>query len=339
MDLVTDLVTPAELTGYARAAQADRPENQPSLAQHLPDQFINDLNFRFSRGGGALTEVATYRAYDAESPLGSREGFSTVTGQLPPLSRKMRLSEYDSLVLRNATAEQRDLLLRDAVRLTRQIDARLEVARGDALVNGSVTIAENGVQASVNFGRRGDHSVTAAILWSDVTGTTPGTDVSAPIDDLLAWQEAYTSHNGMAPGVILTSNRVRSALQRHPQIKAEVSPNATSKSVSINDLNGFLNAYGLPSIETYDVQFSTGRVIADNKLLFLPGVAADLGATLWGTTLESQEADYGIAEGGSPGIVVAAWKTRDPIALWTHAAAIGLPILGNPDLSFVATVL
>lgn len=333
-DLVVDLVTPAELTGYARAAQADRPENQPSLANYLPDQFINDLSFRFSRGGGALRDVATYRAFDAESPLGRREGFSTVQGSLPPISRKMRLSEYDQLVLRNATDEQRNLLLRDAERLTREVEARLEVARGDALVNGSVTISENGVEAGVDFGRSTDVEFAPTTAWTD--GTTPG---GTPIDDLLAWQEAYVNKNGQAPGRLVMATRVRSFLQRHPQVLAEIrGDSAAVSTVGLNDLNGLLQAYGLPAIDTYDVQFSgVGRVVPNNVILMLPGNAADLGSTLWGATLESQDERYGITE--APGIVASAWKTQDPIGLWTHVAAIGLPILGQPDLAGIATVL
>lgn len=327
MDLVNDIVTPAELTGYAREALADRPVNQPSLASVLPDQTINDLQYRFTQGGGALRDVATYRSFDAEAPLGRREGFSEVRGSLPPISRKMRLSEYDQLVLRNATAEQRNLLLRDAERLTKEIDARLEVARGDALVNGKVTINENGVQASVDFGRSASHTVTVASAdrWTAADST--------PIEDLLTWQQVYTETNGVAPGRIQTSNRVLQVLLQNAEIKANVNPNGTVAYVTVDGLNGLLQAFGLPAIETYDVQFNgAGRVIPQDSLLFLPTNGSDLGATLWGTTLESQDPDYGLA--GSPGIVTAAWKTKDPIGLWTHAAAIALPVLGNPDLSF-----
>lgn len=337
MDLVRDLITPAELTGYARAALADLPINQPSLARFLPDQNVDGLQYAFSQGGGALRDVATFRAFDAETPLGRREGFSEVRGQLPPLGRKIRLSEYDQLTLRNATAEQRRLLLRDAERLVREIDARLEVARGDALVNGSVTIAENGVQATVDFGRLSSHnyaSNTAPVLWSTTATATP-------IVDLMGWRDKYVATNGFNPGRIVTSTRVLNALLRTDDVRKSINPNATTMYVTVAQVNGLLQAFGLPAIETYDAQFSIGgvgtRVIPDDKLLFLPPANADLGATLWGTTLESQEAEYGLD--GSPGIVVGAWKTRDPIGLWTHAAAIALPILGNPNLSLVADVL
>ena len=40
-----------------------------------------------------------------------------------------------------------------------------------------------------------------------------------------------------------------------------------------------------------------------------------------------------------PGLVVGAWKTKDPIAVWVHATAIAEPVLVNPVASMVATVL
>jgi hypothetical protein len=57
-----------------------------------------------------------------------------------------------------------------------------------------------------------------------------------------------------------------------------------------------------------------------------------------GLTLEAQEPDYQLAAAEQPGVVVGNFRTTDPIALWTHAAAIGLPIMANPDLTFVADV-
>ena len=64
----------------------------------------------------------------------------------------------------------------------------------------------------------------------------------------------------------------------------------------------------------------------------------DLGATLYGTTAESMEPGYNLA-GDEPGVVAGAYKSADPVAVWTKAAAIGLPVLANPDLTFGVKVL
>lgn len=338
MELITEFATPAELTGYARESLADREENRFSLSRWLPNQTINDLEYRFSRGPSELTQAASFRAYDAETPIGNRPGVSRVTGELPPIGEKMRLTEYQQLRMRNLPGEITNLVFRDAERLARKIGARMELARGDALVNGSVTISENGVQATVDFGRSPTHEVTAAVAWTDLAASTP-------LDDMLAWAEVYNTTNGEMPGTILTSRRIVTLLMRNDQLRGQAAGATTGVSLlTLDQVNAVFASFGLPAFTTYDAQLvdpsgAARRVIPDDRLLFLPAQGdSDMGATLMGLTLEAQEPGYQIAPGDQPGIVVGNWRTKDPIALWTHASAIGLPIMANPDLSLIADV-
>jgi hypothetical protein len=344
MLLNTEYVLPTELTGYARAALADFPVNQFALAQWLPNRTIDDLLYRFTRGGEGLTEAATFRAYDTESPIGKRPGVTRITGELPPISRKIRLGEYDRLRQRQATPAIRNAILDDTTRMVRAIAARLEMARGEALYTGKITLNENGVIATVDFGRKAGHTVTAATLWSDLTN-------SKPITDLMSWRDTYVATNGQDPGAILTSRRVASLLLQNAQIKNVAYPsNSPASLVTQSTVTAVLEAFGLPPIHIYDAQVSvsgTGtRVIPDDRVMLLPAPTGssdpggtDLGATLLGVTAESMEPDFGLDnESDQPGIVAGAYSTKDPVAVWTKAACIGLPVLANPDLTFCADV-
>lgn len=337
---IFDLITPAELTGYARAALADRAENRRLLSAWLPPRQVGDLVYRFNRGGGGLARAAAFRAYDAEPRFGAREGITRVTGELPPIGEQYVLGEYDSLRLRNATQEIRDLLLRDAARIAVAIDTRFEFARADALVNGKVTLEENGVIAEVDFGRSTSHSVTpAGALWSDHV-------TSVPLDDIQAWRDTYVL-TGEQPGAILMSTTVRNHLLRNAQVQGQVYPLASSApQVTSTQLNQVMSDLELPPITVWDAQAvdpagTSRRFIPVDRVLMLPAPGdASMGATLWGTTAESQEPGYGIGEADHPGMVVAAFKqSMTPIRVYTIGAALGLPILANPDLSLVADVL
>lgn len=335
---IYDLITPAELTGYARAALADRPENALQLSAILPHRQVNDLNYRFSRGGGGLAAAASFRAYDAEPKFGKREGLSRVSGELPAIGQQYVLGEYDQLRLRNANEEIRNLLLRDAARIARSIDTRFEFARAQALVEGKVTLNEDGVMAEVDFGRSAAHSVSPLTAWTNLAAATP-------IDDLQAWRDVYVDTNGQAPGQIMTSTRVRSLLVRNAQVRSMVLPvGSTVTQIRQTDLDAVLADFGLPPIRVFDARAIdqagvSRRVIPDDKLLYLPADGVELGATLWGTTLEAQEPQYGIAPADHPGVVVGAFKqSTTPIRVYTIGAAIGIPILADPDLSFVADV-
>ena len=53
-----DQIDPAQLTGYAREALADREQNAFTLSRWLPSRQVDDLLYRFTRGGTGLVEAA-----------------------------------------------------------------------------------------------------------------------------------------------------------------------------------------------------------------------------------------------------------------------------------------
>jgi len=333
---IWDAIDPAELTGYVRAALADQDRNRFALSRFLPSRPVSDLHYRFNAGGTGLAEAATFRTFDAESPIGSRPNTVRVMGELPPISRKVRLGEYDSLRLRNADDEIRDAVFNDAARMATSIAARMELARGEAISTGKLMLAENGVVATVDFDRAAGHTVSAGTSWATVA-------TADPIQDLLTWQDTYIASNGEAPGAIITSRRVRGLLARNDKVKALAATVAGAPAI-VSDMavDQVLAAYGLPPIVTYDVQVNVAgvatRPIADDKVVFVPADSSDLGATLYGITAESQEPGYNLT-GSEPGVVAGAYTSDDPVSKWTKAAAIALPVLANPDLTFTADVI
>jgi hypothetical protein len=343
--LNSEYAPPAMLTGMIRAALFDLSINQYTLSRWLPNVSLNDTTFRFTKGGQGLAEAAVFRSYDAESRIGRRETVSQVMGELPPISEKMVLNEWDQLRMRSlADGALLPFIARDAERLARNIGARFEVARGDAIFNGSITINENGVQQTVSFGRSGSHSVVASVLWTDYANATP-------LDDLESWIQTYIDTNGFPPASILMPRAQFANFRRCDQVRNQVFPLASSApTVSADQARTVIDSLDFPSVEIYDAQVRTGdsgtvtRITPVDKIALMPPAgsgsptATDLGATFLGTTVEAMDADYGLAPGDQPGIVAANYKSTDPRRLWTHAVAIGLPVLTNPDLTFVAEV-
>lgn len=342
---VFSLISPAELTFGARTALRDRAENQRLLTAWLGHRPVNDLVYEFNKGSTAgLAEAANFRAWDAEPLFGRRDGFSKVQGELPPIGLQYVLGEYDRLRLRSANEEIVNLLMRDAARIAQQIDTRFEFARAEALVTGKVTLNDNDgrVKGEVDFGRSSSMSVAPSTLWSNLAASTP-------IDDWQSWRDAYVDLNGRAPETVLTSTKVRNYLLRNQQIIGLVFPTALEANrpgqIRSSDLDAILSDFDLPAIQTWDARAidQTGtsrRFIDDDKFLMLPAAGTDdFGGTLWGVTAESQEPEYGLGAGDHPGLVVGAFKqSPTPVRVFTVGAAIGLPILANPDWSMVADV-
>ncbi|MEV0608121.1 major capsid protein [Polymorphospora rubra] len=345
MLIISDYIEPAELTGYVRAALADRQVNQPGLARWLPNRVVDDLVYRFTKGGNGLTEAATYRAWDTPAPVSKRPGFTRTEGELPPISRSLRLDEYTRLRTRtNADQAIRNAILNDADRLVREILMRFEIARGQALVEAQVVINENGVQGSVVFGRDSSMSVAPATLWTDATNADP-------FVNLRTWNDAYEDRNGESPGALLMSSRGVGLMLAAEKVRVRAgSLLGTPSDITRAQLNQMLEDRELPPIYTYNVRYkaangSAARVIPDDKVLLLPAPVApddwegtDLGATLFGTTAEALEPNYELADSDAPGLVAGSYRTQNPVAVWTLASAVGLPVEANPDLAMVADV-
>lgn len=344
-ELWSDLIFPAELTGYARESLADYEQRLGTLARWLPHRFVDDIVARFMFGRTGLLPVASFRGYDAETPIGTLQGLKRMTIELPPIGQKNRLGEYDQLRQRdgnmfNTVALNSVLRMTDS--LVRSVSDRLEWERGRALEDGELNITDNGFIQQGSWGRSPTHDV--ATDWSN-----PAT--ASPLDDVDRWRTLYLNDTGQQPGSLVISTRIFANLMRTAEFRALASTLIGEPAIVTRDaVNNAMASFGLPGFTVYDRQLNVGgtvqRVLSDNKVFMLPEAVdpnadgdTQLGATMWGRTLEAEEPDYGIEAAEQPGIVAATWKTRDPIGVWVHCNAIGLPVIANADLSLVATVL
>src|SRR5690606_9897113 len=205
MALIYDLADPQELQGFVRAIQNEQEQNRFVLSQFLPNDNIDDIEYRVVRGTLQDQDAALIRAWDTESPIGSRQGVSRIMGELPPISKKIRLGEEERLrrraLERNDNSGLVDAIYNDAANMARAVAARIEMLRGEALYSGQININENGVVQTVDFGRDASHEEAPAILWSD-------TATSVPVSDENAWMETYNDTNSTLPGVALASTRI-----------------------------------------------------------------------------------------------------------------------------------
>jgi hypothetical protein len=356
--MITDLVDPQELIGYARSAQLEEERNRLTLSNYLPNDTTpdGDIEFRVTRGAFRDQDAATVRAWDTEAPIAARQGVGKIMGELLPVSRKIPLGEEERLRKRglergltgSANAALVDAIYNDAENMAKAVANRFELFRGEVLVTGKVTLNENGVAPPVvDFGRKAGHTVVllTTTRWSDYGGTAPAYN-SDPIGNMRTWVQAYIDANGVAPGFALTSTRVISTLMQHPAIRSLVAgPGGMSSIVTVDTVNAALQAFGLPALVPYDtvvrVAGTQTRPIADDKVILMPPVNERAGATLFGTTAEAIDLAEArlISQDQCPGMVVVPMKESDPVRTWTLATAVGFPVLTNPDLTFAAQVL
>ena len=349
--LVYDLADPRELVGEARGTLWGLDASQFTLARFLPRQEDATLEYRVTRETGGGLEAATYRAFDTESAIGRRPGVVRVRGELPPVSKKIPLTEYERLALEalgnsgNGAAAMVRAHYNDARRMATNVAARIELARGQALYDGKVTMNERGINLAVDFALPAEHRVAPAVLWSNTAD-------AVPVDDMLLWLDTYLpSNNGRRPGLALTSTRVMQYLLRNEQFQRLARGEVTGDLLTNEGLRSVLAAFGLPPIEVYDQQITnhagvTARVIPDDRFIWLPepggaaGSDAVVGETLFGVTAEALElAGEGyLTPSEVPGIVAVQHRTTSPVTRWTEAVAIALPVLRQPQRILTADV-
>lgn len=335
MQIITDYIEPAELTGFVRAdlERFHLNEDRNFLLPWFPIETVDDVEYDFSTGGDLESNVVRYRAYGAESPLGDRPGFGTARATLPPLSEKIPLTEYENLRRRSSPEPAiRNVAERDAQRQGRGIARRLEQARGQALREGKVTIEENGLITEIDFGRDAAHTTTAGVPW----GTSATAD---PIANLLAWQ-ATLEGKGYVMGAWLAERPVvRAAVRAAKVINAVRGSAAASTQVSLEEFNALLQSEGLPPVTVVTANVGGTSTIGAKNIIALP--AEPVGATVFGTTAEALEDvyDLDLDNGEGPGVVSGQYKTEDPVTLWTKTGAVAAPAMSTPDATLCAQVL
>lgn len=333
-----DLADPAVLTEYVR--ELPQPA-EIGLNRYLPDRVIDDVEALIDEVQ-RTNRAAKFRAFDAETPVGKRDSIVRKKVGLPPLGQKTVVGEWERLQLerlqgRNDSALKRTIY--DDVEVNaRAVRIRMELARGDVLADGKVTITENGlVGLEADYGLPVGHSVTAATTWATASVDIP--------TELGGWLDTYADAGGMA-GRLVASRTVARYMLSNDKFRQLAAVNGyVPSTLSLGQLNSVLESYGWPPVEVYNSSFDvdgvTTRAIAVDKLLILPENPSDLGYTAWGITAEALELVEAnrLSFEDAPGLVATVMKESDPVAVWTKVGAVGMPVLTNPRRLMVADVV
>jgi hypothetical protein len=291
--------------------------------------------------------AAKFRTWDGNYWVAPRDSGSEKRVRMLPLGGQLGVGEYERRQIEMArfggTIQNVlvDAIYNDLENLTRYAQNRVELAWGDVLSDGVLTINENGVQQQLDYGIPGSQLVTASTLWS----TTASSD---PLTDLLAWYDVYVATNGTGPGRFLCSLTTVRQLQVNTNLIAAIKGTQTGAThVTLGEISALFNSYGLPAISMdsvynsfFDVDGSTTRPIAANKFLFLPEDLSTLGFTAWGTPTTVMELNANNVQvqsaAGLIGILVR--EEQPPFQKRTFVDGVVLPVLADPRKILVATI-
>lgn len=291
--------------------------------------------------------AAKFRNWDGAPWVSARDSGSERRVKMLPLGGQLSQGEYERRQTEFAnmggtfTQKLVTAVYNDLENLTNEVFNRLELAWGDALIDGAINIAENGVSQDVDFGIPDEHIVAPGTLWSDTTNATP-------LTNLVAWSDVYEVTNGEGSlGRFVTSKQVMRLVQRNKEVIDAVHGSTAGRTrVTLAELNDLMESEGLPSFGTpynsnFDVDGVSTRVIPNNRLLFMPENFAEVGFTAWGTPTTSMELQSRNVQletaAGIIGVIVR--EDGIPFRKFSYVDAVALPIIAQPKKLLVSTVL
>ena len=219
--------------------------------------------------------------------------------------------------------------------LVESIRARVELMRMELTATGKITLNENGLKATIDFGVPKENKATG-INWDS-------TD-SNPIIDLLKWKDKLDS----APGRILTSTTILAKILANKNVVNALFGKDSMRIATVGELNNYLEQLQLPKIYTYDQKYrkleangkyTKNRYFPENALVMMP--SEPLGETLYGPTAEEirlqRDPSIDIRQVGNI-LAMVYEESKDPVGTWEKAVATALPALNCADELFQATI-
>ena len=328
--------------------QVTRPDDPADLlfTDEKTDNLVAEWNNIASEY--QIPMMAQFHGFDTESQTTFRVPVDAKNIEKGLIKVKINQSERLRTLLRsgvNGDETLYDYVINDGVRLAEQVVTRSKVAKNELLATGKVSIKENNLNLTVDYGVPADNK--AFEIEFGASGDVPA-QIQAVID--------AASAKGVIITGMFTSRQVIGKLRSNGDIQTAINGNVGAGAlvrraaleeylaeefgitqVIENDLtygaSATIGANGRPSVKT-------ARYYPQNKITFFatnPG--GRLGVGLWG---DSPEADVAqlldvSTSGVSPYVYITQWAENDPAVLWTKASALFMPVLYNPDSLFIAT--
>ena len=335
MGSILELFTQKEVLNYLK----DRKYPAMMGEELYPEVKKQSLEFDMLTNSSKTPVIASVHGFDTESEIGQREAQKKAI-ELALIKRKMQLKEKEIIALESPRNEaEKQYLMQDVYNdidtLVESIRARVELMRMELTATGKITLNENGLKATIDFGVPKENKATG-INWDSAD--------SNPIIDLLKWKDKLDS----APGRILTSTTILAKILANKNVVNALFGKDSMRIATVGELNNYLEQLQLPKIYTYDQKYrkleanekyTKNRYFPENALVMMP--SEPLGETLYGPTAEEirlqRDPSIDIRQVGNI-LAMVYEESKDPVGTWEKAVATALPALNCADELFQATI-
>ena len=292
--------------------------------------------------------MAQFHGFDTEAKTTFRVPVDRHNIEKGLIKVKINQSERMRTLLRSGVQNDDlyDYIIRDGVRLSDQVVTRSKVAKNELLATGKVTIKENNLNLTVDYGVPNANTSMTLDLSSSA-------DIISQIQTIV--------DNARNAGVTITGIYTSSAninkMRQNAGLQTAINGNIGAGSmIRKTVMEEFLSEeFGINTVLTNDLTYgksatigangrpniTSARYFPQNKVTFFatnPG--GRLGRGLWGDPPEIDNARFYSNEepSSSPFVYVTQKMEWDPAVLWTKASGLFMPVLFNPNSLYIATV-
>lgn len=291
--------------------------------------------------------MAYFHGFDTEANTTFRVPIDNHNIEKGLIKVKINQSERMRALLRAGVRNDQmyDYVINDGVRLADQVVTRTKVAKNELMATGKVTIKENNLDLTVDYG-----VPTAQTQYT--IDLSPTADIAAKIQEIV--------DNARDAGVIITgmitSRKNIAKMRKNAGLQTAVNGNVgVGQLIKSADLENYLEEeFGITQVITNDLTYglsssidasgrpaiTTARYFPENVITFFAtNPSGKMGVGLWGNPPEvdaGQVMEVG-ASGVSPYVYISQWQETDPAVLWTKASALFMPVLYNPNSLWIAT--
>lgn len=294
----------------------------------------------------SLPRAAMVHGFDTEAYIGKRPTADLVRIEQLLIKEKINLSERENRLL-NRVRNHTDIInyiYNDIGNLAMAVRTRTEVAKFEAFCTGKMTIKENNVDLEIDYGVPDENR--KSLDWSAADA-----DILGDLRKIVS----AGKRNGQRYTHAVTSQKILDMMLQNTQIQKAVNGQLMQGVIITQDgLNRLLNTlYGFTvsvNDDWYEFEKANGsdvraRLFDEDKfILYVGDRNGAVGTGLWGVTPEEEDARSGgssaFSESGSYNgyVFFSRWKTPDPVAVWTKASGVFVPVLPNPLGHVICTI-
>ena len=293
--------------------------------------------------------MAQFHGFDTETQATFRVPVDTHNIEKGLIKVKINQSERLRAIMRAGVQGDDaiyDYVMNDGIRLADQVFTRSKVAKNELMATGKVTIKENNLNLTVDYGVPASQTAYTLDLAADA-------DIDGQIQDIID----DATDKGVTITGMLTSKRNITKMRKNGTLQTTILGNVGAGAlVPRTALEAHLEEeFGIEQVLTNDLTYgASAKIKADGKpqittkryfpedtvTFFATNPAGRIGVGLWGDPPELDVPQFmpSAQSEVSPFVYLSQWIENDPVVLWTRASALYMPVLYNPNSLFIAKV-